>query len=274
MPNPTIDGIVPEQNFSNSPPTKQMAEEFRRATRERFANLMTFCSEVESLSHNLILTEAIPGSVEAGDYLAAMAARMITTYQGCITLAEYGLEHEAKALIRTLLEGMFRMCAVSLDRSRLQAVVLDADISRLETWKHIEQARAIHPEMFKDAPPPPDLVDLQVRTRKKRKTPVSQWAIWAELPAYYHVVYSLFCDSTHTGAKGLESQLVADGDGLIVAMQYGPSIEDVPKLLLTSAEIQLRGLRAFTEAFRGADTLQVEAMLQLATTMLAPGEAA
>lgn len=200
--------------------------------------LFNICIEVNRITQTHLYKLDIHSKDVQELLIGLLLIKALSAFQGSILLIERGMLTEAKILLRTLLEVLFRIGAISKNREIAKAYVLEDERHRK---KFLNKFKLLS-DSIKEAHGNPELDDLlstlnQNIHEKDIKELQTQWfANKAGLDDYYHSAYSLFSLSVHANVRDLEELVVADTEGNIKEILSGPDVTGIPPLLLTAGE--------------------------------------
>jgi len=206
--------------------------------RDEHRSLFDICQEVNLIAQTNLHKLNINSKDVQEILLALLHVRALSAYQGSLLLIERGMLTEAKILLRTLLEILFRIRAISKSREIAQAYILEDEQHRKKFINKFKQLS----DSVKEAQGNPELDDLlntlnQNIAERDIKELQTQWfANKAGLDDFYNSAYSLFSLSVHANVRNLEELVVADEKGNIKEFLYGPDVTGIPLLLLTAGE--------------------------------------
>lgn len=200
--------------------------------------LFDICLEANRVAQTHLYKLNIHSKDVQGILIGLLFIKALSSFQGSILLIERGMLAEGKILLRTLLEVLFRIGAISKSREIAQAYVLEDERHRK---KFLNKFKLLS-DSIKAAHGNPELDDLlntlkQNIEEKDIKELQTQWfAKKAELSDYYNSAYSLFSLSVHANVRELEELVIADNEGNIKEILSGPDVTGIPPLLLTAGE--------------------------------------
>jgi len=220
--------------------------------RKEHGKLFSVCDAINFLAQDNLYKLKIHSDNVQEVVVALLYIRSLSTYQTSILLIERGLVAEARITLRTLLEILFKLRAISKDRDVAHAYVYEDEMFRK---KFINKFKLLSEEV-KQAQGNPKVDDLlQSITKnigdKNIKERQTQWyAQRAGLDDYYNSVYSLFSSSVHVNARDLLELVLANETGQIKEILYGPAgAQDIDKLLATAGETQALILEDVSRTF-------------------------
>lgn len=206
--------------------------------RDEHRSLFDVCQEVNLIAQTNLHKLDIHSEDVQEILLALLLVRALSAYQGSLLLIERGMLTEAKILLRTLLEILFRVGAISKSREIAQAYVLEDEQHRKKFINKFKQLS----DSVKEAQGNPELDDLlktlnqNIAERDIKELKTWWFANKAGLDDFYNSAYSLFSLSVHANVRNLEELVVADEKGNIKEFLYGPDVTGIPLLLLTAGE--------------------------------------
>lgn len=202
-------------------------------------------SDVFALAENLneIANRAIFGAeVKSNDaqqvLVACLLHRALTTYQGVVLLSIRGMPSEARVLLRTLLEALFRLVAIAKDREIGRAYIAEdvlhrkKFINKFKLLSNSAKAVAGNPKLDSLL----SAIQKTISDRDIHELKTQWFAEQADLADFYHSAYSLFSSTVHVNVRDLEKALVVNDDGDVTGFNYGPNDEGLEVTLLTAIE--------------------------------------
>lgn len=184
--------------------------------------------------------------------MALLFIRALGAHQTSILLVERGLVAEARIILRTHLEVLFKLRAISNDREIAKAYVYEDEIFRK---KFLNKFKLLSDDV-KQAQGSPQLDDLlkaikeNIDTKEIVERQTQWYAQKAGLSDYYNTAYSLFSGSVHANVRELQELIKVDEQGKIQEILYGPDTATaLDKLLLTGGETQCLVLEDVSRTF-------------------------
>lgn len=152
--------------------------------------------------------------------------------QAAMVLATRGLNEQIKILIRSNLDKLMVMQAISNNHNNYNLLV---EHHKNETYRLINAIKRGEPGLEHLA----NQIPKDKEFEKGKKTSQIEWAKMAGMEDDYNVVYRLFSRNIHHALSSLEDEFVFE-DGLPSIMDIGPQYEDSRQLLATLATDALR----------------------------------
>lgn len=221
--------------------------------------LFEICYEVNQLAQTHLFKLNVHSNMVQEILVALLFVRALSAYQASLLLCERGMITETKIILRTLLEILFRLAAISKDEVIAKAYILEDEVYRkkfLNKFKSLSNS-------VKSAAGNPELDDL-LNTLKKNieekdiKELQTQWfAHKARLDDFYNSAYSLFSSSVHANVRDLEELVVTNSEGSITQINFGPDVSGLSKLLFTAGEAMILILYDVSRLF----SLEIEKQL-------------
>ena len=91
----------------------------------------SLCDDLDKLSHTVIFGLKINGNNSQQVLVALLYIKILSTFQAIVTLAEREMLNESKILLRSLLESVFALVAISKDAKVADRFIEDDHIQRL-----------------------------------------------------------------------------------------------------------------------------------------------
>ena len=226
-------------------------KEHHRKKNEEIFNL---CEELNQYSHSTmwkmkVSNEYLPEILSACAYV-----RVLSNFQSIVVLSEYGLLNEAKIILRSLVEGMFLMVAITKNKDFSTKIVEQDTLEREHTCKAIR--RNIIAGIFKSGKPTIDEIEQQIKDIKKeteekniKKINKRDLSIAADLENYYDTVYHLLSGTVHINPRDLEQYLDLTEERKIKEIKWGPEEEEIEDILFTAVETMVFVLESISNMF-------------------------
>ncbi len=229
-------------------------EKYKENHRKKNKRIFQLCETLNRFSHSImwkikVTNEYLPGILSACAYV-----RVMSNFQSIIILAEYGLINEAKIILRSLVEGMFLMVAITKEKEYSRKIVEQDILEREKTCKAIR--RNIIAGIHKLEEPTLDEIekqieDLKIEIKEKciKKINKRDLSIAAGLESYYDTIYHLLSGTVHINPRDLEQYLDLTEERKIREIKWGPEIEEIEDILFSTVEIMVSVLESISNMF-------------------------
>jgi hypothetical protein len=219
--------------------------------RSEYSGLFNLCDEINKLCHKTLF-EIDAHSREAQEILTAtLYMRIKSSFQGVVILAERGMIPQAKMILRSILEAMFTLCALSKNVELCDFYIQADQKKRLKQLYKLRMLKSGLPSASKET----ELQSLEQELKKDieekgiKLLNVEQWAKEAGLHDIYLSVYTVLCDPVHTNVRDLERYLVLDENNEIKEFNWGPDTDYLEIVLSANIEFMLVALKATCDLF-------------------------
>jgi hypothetical protein len=183
--------------------------------------------------------------------MAGLFLRSLQHYQAVVLVLEKGLVASGKVSLRAELEAVFALRMVAASEENFRAYVYD-DLTRrrrlmVDAKKHPYPILATLREAISDE----DIEEIKqrIRTVGAKQLSTADMSEKAGLHDLYVSVYSLLSRAAHSGVAELNAYLIQGVDGEVRELDYAPSLDEIPSLLLTAADFILLGADAVASRF-------------------------
>lgn len=229
-------------------------EKYKENHRKKNKRIFQLCETLNRYSHSImwkikVTNEYLPKILSACAYV-----RVMSNFQSIIILAEYGLINEAKIILRSLVEGMVLMVAITKEKEYSQKIVEQDILEREKTCKAIR--RNIITGIHKLKEPTLDEIEKQIEELKIeikekgiKKIYKRDLSIAAGLESYYDTIYHLLSGTVHINPRDLEQYLDLTEERKIREIKWGPEIEEIEDILLSAMEIMVSVLESISNMF-------------------------
>jgi hypothetical protein len=219
--------------------------------RSTYSDLFNLCDELNKLCHATLFKIDAHSEEPQELLIATLYLRIKSSFQAVVILSERGMIPQAKVVLRSILEALFTLCALS-KKPDLCDIYMQADqIKRLKQINKFRMLKSGLPEKAKEA----EILTLyqelkdDIEKRKIKTYSIEKWAIEAELHDIYLSAYTVLCDPVHTNVKELERYLVLHDDE-IKELKWGPETDDLEIVLSANIEFMLVSLKAICDLFK------------------------
>lgn len=226
---------------------RTLLEGIRQASERLFAR----AEHINRDCHKLLFSVS-PHDEDGRQILVAVTfIRALEHYQAAVLLLQSGLVAPAKVEIRATLEAVFTDRAIAGSEETLRSFITADFIQRRKLIRKAQQhdytnllelrAEAVNTLVEK--------LDTHIQDTEAKALQVERLAQLAGMHDWYTTVYAMLSMATHSTVRELECYLLLDADDKIQSLEYAPSLEEVPWLLLTVAHCILLGGDAITKTF-------------------------
>lgn len=219
--------------------------------RSAFSNLYDLCDELNKLCHATLFKVDAHNEEPQELLVATLYLRIKSSFQAVVILTERGMIPQAKVILRSVLEALFTLCALSKKAELCDIYMLADQIKRLKQINKFRMLKSGLPKEAREA----EIIKLQqelkedIEKRKIKTLSVEQWAREAGQHDIYLSAYTVLCDPVHTGVKELERYLVLDEEK-ITELKWGPDTDDLEIVLSANIEFMLVALKATCDLFK------------------------
>jgi len=188
-----------------------------------------------------ILTKIVVNEEDLQHLLVAtLYCRVVSHFQGVITMCERGMLSEARILLRTLLEALFSLVALAEKPDLCQRFIQDDIVQRLKKvhlYKNLpKESRTRNRKRDRK------LKNLGMELRKEIEhneilpLTTERMAQEANMQDSFNSVYTLLCDTVHCRSRDLEDHLVINDKLELEGLRWGPNTEGVEEIMLAANE--------------------------------------
>ena len=197
--------------------------------------------------HKLLFSVS-PHNEEGREVLVTVTfIRALEQYQAAVLLLQGGLVAPAKVEIRATLEAVFTARAIAAHEEALKAFITADLIQRRKLIRKAQQHE--HTNLAELRGKATDALverlDAEIEETDAKSLTTERLAQLAGVTT----VYAMLSMATHSAVRELECYLLLNAEDKIQSLEYAPSLEEVPWLLLTAANCILLGGDAIAKAF-------------------------
>ena len=183
--------------------------------------------------------------------VATLAPRALEHFQSAIVLLERGLVASGAAVTRALLESVFAVRALIRDESFVERYIASDLPHRKKLINKLKQNAYPVFEEANAAIRDEDVesLDIEIVEHDARSISAEELSRAAGMHDWYLSAYSMLSQPVHSSVREMDRYLTIDALGEVKALQYGPSSEEIPHLVLTACRAVLLGVGAAAEFF-------------------------
>lgn len=175
--------------------------------------------------------------------VSCLFPRTMELFQGTYLLISRGMIPSSNVILRTLIETIFVLVAVTKDNDALDAYILNDEAERLRTSNIVihDQHSTILGIPIKDA----ERIKAEILEKQIKKWSVEKFAKKAGLYDWYLTVYAVLCGPVHASIKDLEQYLNLDENNKVKSIEFVPTDKGATLILTTACNAQNMALHAF-----------------------------
>jgi hypothetical protein len=199
--------------------------------------LLALARQINHDCHELLFAADIRNRDLQGVLVATLFMRVLEHYQATLSLLGMGLIAPAKVTLRAALESVFTTRAVAAKEDALRAFINADLLQRLKLINKARQHDHTNLEELREAITPDLIESLKAQIKISGANPlnVEELSKLADMHDWYTTNYALLSKATHTNVRELEAYLSLGESGEIRRLNYAPSTDEIPHLVLTAA---------------------------------------
>jgi len=253
-----------------SPRMSKIPNEVRKAYPEWF----DFARSANKLCQEALYQIDVKNADHPGMARSLLYLHNLQIFQSAVICLENGMTSQAQILIRTMIETLFKLKAISADPINVRQYGIEAIISqisfgkatvelhKISNGKHYTKAdiKSVHHRLKELADKKKEIGDeLRKLTNKKKEVEVEKWQIkeWAtkaNLVEFYLLYYQLLCQPVHAGGSHIESFTIKNNLGDFTKINPLPKfkmIDAYMHLALNTLLLSLQCVEKLTKKARG-----------------------
>lgn len=236
--------------------------------------------------HRLIYRTDVRNRDIQGMLVAGLFLRALQHYQATIILLEKGLVASGKVTLRAALESVFAIRSVAASEEDCTAYINDDLVRRLELMQAARKYDYAILAQLREAATEEVVAELKSRIQAAgaKKLNPEKLSQSANLHPLYHSVYALLSSAAHSGVRDLNDYFVfegTEGGERVKEINYAPSLDEIPDLLLTAMDFILLATDAVCRQFENVEfadlrrdlAATIEAQIDSRNELLREGEA-
>ena len=222
--------------------------------RKGHAEWFSICDSINEFAQSTMLSIKVQSDVLHEMVAATLLPLMVSNFQGIIILCERGMIHEAKAIIRSLLERVFALVAIDKNRAFCKALIYNDLHHRKRVFRtnifladHGMLDEKLKPEIEEALEKVLDEIENKQLYQEYR---IRDIACEAGHELLYESEYRALSGSLHVNIRDCERYLdIDETSSQVKRILWGPNDEGMDLLLMSSAESMLNMLAAISNIF-------------------------
>jgi len=216
---------------------------------ENHSDLFLLCEEINRFAQSIKYKFNINSEDMRGIIAASLFIKVHNAFQGSVIMYKYGLDTEAKVIIRTALESLFALKAVVKIENFYKQLIESDRKKREKTLRRIKenpygvfdnlQSESVLDEL--------DKLTLENRNKKIKIFEPKDLALLSESYVEYYYAYNILCNDAHTDIRAMEKYLIIKENEEIDAFDSLPSTKDIERVLFTASYILSKALICMNE---------------------------
>jgi len=217
--------------------------------RHRYYEWFKLCEELNRYSIKLSQTLKISEDNRQQPLAIALFFKLLSFFEGSVILAQRCMVNETKVLLRTLMENLFILKAITKDESMANHYYEYHFFEKLRSLKQIKKYGST--KFYSGLNLDERIKELEeIRKQKKlKRLGVDDWADKAGLIEFYTTAYPVLSWTAHSNVIDVGQYIRGKSDDEIEGVEWHPQLEGIAELLLTAIECVVIGLRSVNELF-------------------------
>jgi hypothetical protein len=225
--------------------------QFQESTLASFKQFFTLSRTVCSFARGKVLQLKWDDTDGQQVLSCCLFVKILNGVETAHILSTYGLTHEGRVILRSVLEGYFYLGATVSDAAFVKEYILSDDLNRLK----LMEAAKKH-----DRPPFSDIRNyatdevIQAQREKIEKEEIKEVKPWnvvqkLGLQHIYDSLYRVLSTDIHSSVRSLEQYMRTGATGDIESLDWRPQSEDVPQNLSMGIDTVIRSLECMDNLF-------------------------
>jgi hypothetical protein len=214
---------------------------WKSGLQREFADVVSLAKQANVVCNDLVYSLAIPRGDLSKLVVSMLFSRGLRLFQASILLSWHCLHYESHVPLRSMLEAMFKACAICKDPGLAQKYV---DQDQRHRWQSIQALARMkdRSELGMEADLLQQIEELRASPKPKLERYEGEpwwWADRAEMNGVYDSAYVLASSHVHLNPRSIERALTLDGEGDVADIEFGPSRTDYMENQMAATEMLL-----------------------------------
>ena len=225
--------------------------QFQESTLASFNQFFTLSKDVCSFARAKVLQLKWDNTDGQKVLSCCLFSKILNGVETTHILSAYGLTHEGRVILRSVLEGFFYLKATVSDAAFVKEYIQAYELDRL---KLMEAATKYKRPPFSDIRKYATDEVIQAQRGKIKKQKIEKLNLWniaqkLGLQDIYDSLYRLLSTDIHTSVRSLEQYMQTGVTGDVERIDWGPQSEDVPQNLTMGIDTLTRSLECIDNLF-------------------------
>lgn len=225
--------------------------QFQESTLASFNQFFTLSRDVCSFARAKILQLRWDNTDGQKVLSCCLFSKILNGVETTYVLSTYGLTHEGRVILRSVLEGFFYLRATVSDAAFVKEYILADELNRL---KLMEAAKKHNRPPFLDIRKYATDEVIRAQREKIKKQKIKELNLWniaqkLGLQHIYDSLYRLLSTDIHASVRSLEQYMRTGATGDVETLDWEPQSEDVPQNLSMGIDTLIRSLECMENLF-------------------------
>lgn len=180
---------------------------------------------------------------------AQLLSKISRGFQSIVLLYKNGLNTEANIILRTILETLYILKAVTIKQEYAIDFVNSDLINRKNLIEEILKNEFNAFDSLKDKFKMEDLEKLKEEIKKinAKKIKQNEWAVRSGLISTYRSAYKVLCSDAHPDINNCQQEFLDIDKDKIIALKFVPNSNGIVEAFCTSISVLIEGLKCVCE---------------------------
>jgi hypothetical protein len=238
-----LENMFNQKGFLNLDTNREITERIRNSNKTEYDFVMKL-NEYIYHKYDSLDNSNIPDR-QISKFIIATIIEMHKTFQAIIIMLEMGLQNEAKALLRILLEKQIKLQAVHNDKANYHKLRQNEIHIYKQIAKNIENGNIKYipndniTENFKK------IIDLE-----SKKIQIHELAKLANMETEYYTMYNKLNENVHHGIySSYGTTIIGTDENAVTTFNILPITSDIREYIQSVVDLMIRGTEIFLEHF-------------------------
>ncbi len=225
--------------------------EYSQQCRKQYAEWFTLCESINKFSIAITSKTAYHSDNRQECLAAALFLRALSIFEGTIILIERGMLNEAKILLRTLMEALFALRAITMHAEVAEEFYQSHLIAkRRALCKFRKSSLNLAGSQDRDLTERIKELDRLIDT-KRIDTTTEYLAKKAGLYDFYTTAYTVLSWTVHSNILDIAgSHMAGQSDSHIASIHLSVQIEEVEKWFMAACECMVIAMQSVNDMFK------------------------
>ena len=225
--------------------------EYSQQCRKRYAEWFTLCESINKFSIAFTSKTAYHPDNRQECLAAALFLRALSLFEGIIIVIERGMLDEAKILLRTLMEALFALRAITMHAEVAEEFYQShLIVKRRALWKFRKSSLNLADSRGRDLTERIKELDGLIK-RKRIDITTEYLAKRAGLYDFYATAYTVLSWAVHSNVLDIAgSHMAGQSDSHIASIHLSVQTEEVEKWFMSACECMVIAMESVNDMFK------------------------